>query len=332
MKPGIGVIAAALTALTVGLAAVPSLQAAERLRVGILQFGTMNWQLETMIADRIYDDSVLDLKVRKLASKNATAVALQAGGVDIIVSDWIWAMRQNASGDDLAFVPYSTALGAILLAAGSDLDSVADLRGKRIGIAGGPLDKSWLVLRAWHRARRGVDLIDVSEPVFAAPPLLSEQLRTGDLDAVLTFWPYAARLETAGHRRLSDVGSLLKDLGISEPQALVGYVFRKELIGRNPAGLREFFTAIDRTNAVLGSSEAAWRRLRPLMKVQNDAEFEALKTGYRSGIPALSQPPDIEAAGKLFDILVSVGGEMLVGPGTLFDQDIFWDPKTIIGQ
>ena len=68
------------------------------------------------------------------------------------------------------------------------------------------------------------------------------------------------------------------------------------------------------------------------MKVQNDAEFEALKTGYRSGIPALSQPPDIEAAGKLFDILVSVGGEMLVGPGTQFDQDIFWDPKTIIGQ
>ena len=55
-----------------------------------------------------------------------------------------------------AFVPYSTALGAILLASGSDLQSVADLRGKRIGIAGGPLDKSWLVLRAWYRARRGV--------------------------------------------------------------------------------------------------------------------------------------------------------------------------------
>ncbi len=332
MKPGIGAIAAALAALTVGLAAVPSLQAAERLHVGILQFGTVNWQLDTMIGGPIYDESVLDLRVRNLASKTATAVALQAGAVDIIVSDWIWAMRQNASGDDLAFVPYSTALGAILLAAGSDLESVADLSGKRIGIAGGPLDKSWLILRAWHRVKRGVDLIEDSEPVFAAPPLLSEQLRTGNLDAVLTFWPYAARLETAGHRRLSDVGSLLKDLGISEPQALIGYVFRKELIGRNPAGLREFFAAIDRTNAVLGSSEAAWRRLRPLMKVQNDAEFEALKMGYRSGIPDSNHPPDIEAAGKLFDILVSVGGEMLVGPGTQFDKDIFWDPKTIIGQ
>ena len=104
------------------------------------------------------------------------------------------------------------------------------------------------------------------------------------------------------------------------------------MIGRKPAGLREFFAAINRTNAVLDSSEAAWRRLRPLMKVQNDAEFEALKMGYRSGIPDPNQPPDIETAGKLFDILVSVGGEMLIGPGTQFDADIFWDPKTIIGQ
>ena len=177
-----------------------------------------------------------------------------------------------------------------------------------------------------------MDLIDDSEPVFAAPPLLSEQLRTGNLDAVLTFWPYAARLETAGHRRLSDVGNLLRDLGISQPQALIGYVFRKELIDSNPAGLREFFTAVDRTNAVLDSSEEAWRRLRPLMKVQNNAEFEALKTGYRAGIPEPNQPLDIEAVGKLFGILVAVGGERLVGPGTQFDKDIFWDPKTIIGQ
>ncbi len=209
---------------------------------------------------------------------------------------------------------------------------MADLDGKRIDIAGGPLDKSWLVLRAGYRARRGVDLIDDSEPVFAAPPLLSEQLRTGNLDAALTFWPYAARLETAGHRRLSNVGDLLRDLSISQPQALIGYVFRKELIGSNPAGLREVFTAVDRTNAVLGSSEEAWRRLRPVMKVQNNAEYEALKTGYRAGIPEPNQPPDIEAVGNLFGILVAVGGERLVGPGTQFDKDIFWDPKTIIGQ
>ena len=332
MKSAMATVAAVSIALCLGFAAMRPLQAAEDLRIGLLQFGTVNWQLDTMIAGKIYDQGVLDLSLRKLASKNATSVALQAGDVDIIVSDWIWVLRQNASGGDLAFVPYSTALGAIILAEGSDLQSVTDLKGKRIGIAGGPLDKSWLILRAWYRMKHGVDLDDDSQPVFAAPPLLSEQLRAGDLDAVLTFWPYAARLEAAGYRRLSDVESLLQDFGISEPQALVGYVFRKDLIAGKPAALQEFFSAVDRTNALLASSAEAWQRLRPVMKVETEAEFEALKARYRSGIPDIDAPMNGKATGKLFEILVSVGGERLVGPGTLFDEGIFIDPKAIAGQ
>ncbi|MDX1423581.1 MAG: transporter substrate-binding domain-containing protein [Kiloniellales bacterium] len=324
-------IAAAMAVAALGAGAPSAARAAEALRVGVLQYGTVNWQLDTLIAENLHDRSVLDLKVRNLASKNATSVALQAGDVDIIVSDWIWALRQNAGGDDLAFVPYSTALGAIVLAEGSDLQSVSDLRGKRIGIAGGPLDKSWLVLRAWYRARHEIDLIEDAEPVYAAPPLLSEQLRTGDLDAVLTFWPYAARLEAAGHRRLAGVESLLADLGIAAPQALVGYVFRRALIEARPAALREFFAAIDRTNAVLDGSAAAWERLRPAMKVASDAEFEALKAGYRAGIPAPGAPLDGKAAGQLFEILVSVGGERLVGAGTRFDPGVFLDPNALPG-
>jgi len=330
-KAAIGIFIATMSAFALGLGAVHPSHAAERLRVGLLQFGTVNWQLDTMTAGGIYDERVLDLSLRTLASKNATSVALQAGDVDVIVSDWIWVLRQNASGEDLAFVPYSTALGAIMLAEGSDVRAVADLAGKRIGVAGGPLDKSWLILRAWYRAKHGVDLIEDSQPVFAAPPLLSEQLRVGDLDAVLTFWPYAARLEAAGHRRLAGMDDLLTDLGVAGPQALVGYVFRRDLIDAKPAALGEFFSAIGRTNAVLDSSAAAWDRLRPIMKVADDAEFEALKAGYRAGIPEPSAPMDGTAAGKLFDILVSVGGERLVGAGTRFDPGIFIDPKTISG-
>jgi len=328
-KAAIGMFIAALGAFALAVGAAHPSPAAERLRVGLLQFGTVNWQLDTMVAGGIYDENVLDLNLRTLASKNATSVALQAGDVDIIVSDWIWVLRQNASGDDLAFVPYSTALGAVMLAVGSDVRSVADLAGKRIGVAGGPLDKSWLILRAWYRANHGPDLAEEAQPVFAAPPLLSEQLRVGELDAVLTFWPYAARLEAAGHRRLAGVDDLLTDLGIAGPQALVGFVFRRELIDARPAALREFFSAIDRTNAVLDGSAAAWDRLRPVMKAADDAEFEALKAGYRAGIPEPGAPTDAAAAEKLFEILVGVGGERLVGAGTRFDPGIFVDPNAI---
>ena len=39
-----------------------------------------------------------DLEIVELASKNAAAVALQGGAVDMIVTDWFWVSRQRNEG------------------------------------------------------------------------------------------------------------------------------------------------------------------------------------------------------------------------------------------
>ncbi len=299
--------------------------AAERLRVGVLKFGTVNWQLDSLKAGRFDAAQGLELEVLPLASKNATAVALQAGEVDMIVSDWIWALRQRAAGTDFLFAPYSTALGALVLRSGLEMAGIGDLAGKRIGVAGGPIDKSWLVLRSWSQSRLGLDLAEAAEPVFAAPPLLNEQLRMGKLDAVLTYWPYAARLEAAGFVRLAAVGDLLTDLGIEGSPALVGYVFRQDLAREKPAALEGFFRALAATNDLLARSDAEWERLRPIMKVGSNREFEALKAGFRAGIPALfMDAKGLVDARTLFRILAETGGDRLVGAKTSFDPAVFW--------
>lgn len=298
---------------------------AERLRVGVLKFGTVNWQLESLKAGGFDAPQGLELEVLPLASKNATAVALQAGEVDMIVSDWIWALRQRAAGTEFVFAPYSTALGALVLRSGLEIAGISDLAGKRIGVAGGPIDKSWLVLRSWSQSRLGFDLAQAAEPVFAAPPLLNEQLRMGKLDAVLTYWPYAARLEAAGFVRLAAVNDLLVDFGVDGRPALVGYVFRQDLAREKPAALEGFFRALAATNDLLASSDAEWERLRPIMKVGTNEEFEALKAGFRTGIPALSMDAKgLADARTLFRILAETGGDRLVGPQTNFDPAVFW--------
>ncbi len=308
------------------IAGVSAAAAGERLTVGVLKFGTVNWQLDSLKRNGFDADAGVELDLLPLASKNATAVALQAGEVDLIVSDWIWALRQRAAGADFLFVPYSNALGALVTGPESGIASLEDLTGKRLGIAGGPIDKSWLVLQSWSRHQKGMDAAKAITPVFAAPPLLSEQLRQGRIDAVLTFWPYAARHEAEGFRRLFSVQDLLTDLGVTAPPGLVGYVFREALLKEKPKALQGFFQAIAATNALLAESAGAWRALRPLMKVSGDREFESLKAGYRAGIPERSGPPDLASAEKLFDILAAVGGERLVGTGTRFDPALFWDP------
>ncbi len=83
------------------------------------------------------------------ASGQATTVALQAGDIDLIVSDWLWAMRRRSDGEMLRFAPFSNALGALMVAANSPVRALSDLKGRKIGVAGGALDKSWLLLRAY---------------------------------------------------------------------------------------------------------------------------------------------------------------------------------------
>ncbi len=319
-------------AVLIALAAVlaPSLgsaQADQPITVGVLKFGTVSWQLETLKAHRLDEAAGLSVEVLSLASKNATSVALQAGRADIIVSDWIWVMRQRAAGADFVFVPYSTALGALVGAADSDIDSVKDLAGKRIGVAGGPIDKSWLVLRAWSERELAFDIDHDAEPVYGAPPLLSEQLRRGGLDAVLTFWPYAARLQAQGHKRLIAVSDLLADFGIERPLSLVGYVFRERLARERPAAVRKFFDAVAAANQILSTSDQAWTDLRPIMKAGSEVAFEGLKAGFRAGIPKVLTMDSIADAETLYQLLEERGGDKLLGAGTRFDPTAFWAPQ-----
>ncbi len=316
-----------LVALLVsGFAALPAAQSGETLRVAVLKFGTVNWQLDTLKTHGFDSDAGFDLEVLPLASKNAVAVALQAGEVDLIVTDWIWALRQRAAGLEVAFVPYSTALGALMLRRGLEIADLRGLSGRRVGVAGGPVDKSWLILRHWAESRMDFDIATAAEVVYAAPPLLNEQLRAGQLDAVLTFWPYAARLEAQGFDRHFGVSDLLADLDIGGRPSLIGYLFRTRSIDEKEKTLRAFFGAVAKVNGLLAGSNSEWRRLRPIMKAGSDEEFEALKAGYRAGIPVGPGGAELEKAGKLYELLASAGGEKLLGPGTRFDPDVFWRP------
>ncbi len=301
-------------------------EANEKLTVGVLKFGTVNWQLR-IVKDRGLDQAAgIDLKILPLASKNATSVALQAGSADMIVTDWIWALRQRAEGEDFVFVPYTRTLGALVLAKGVSIDGLAGLEGKRVGIAGGPLDKSWLVLQASALRHLDLNLAASVVPVFGAPPLLSEQLRNGGVDAVLTFWPYAARLKAEGFHTAVRVETVLAGLGIDRAPPLVGYVFRQRLADRAPQVVRGFIAAIAGANALLAADDSAWDTIRPLMKAADDEEFEALRAGYRGGIPDPNGYGDIAGAEQLFQIMKEIGGQKLLGRAKSFDMKLFWQP------
>jgi NitT/TauT family transport system substrate-binding protein len=196
--------------------------------------------------------------------------------------------------------------------------------GRRLGIAGSPLDKSWLILRAYATQKYGIDLNATVEKSFGSPPLLAEQMKSGRLDALLTFWPYAAKAEAAGARRIMAVEDAVADLGVDAGVPYIGYIFARHWAEQNPASIDGFIAASRAARGILAASDGEWRRIKPLTGAADDAELERLRDWYRRGMPRHWGAPERRAAGQLFQLMAKIGGPELVGPVDTIPDGTFW--------
>ncbi|MDI4665698.1 ABC transporter substrate-binding protein [Xanthobacter autotrophicus] len=304
------------------------------LRLGLLQFGTGAWEIAAMTALGLDAAHGVALVPQRFATNDAGRIAFQAGAVDAILSDLLWAARVKAEGRDLVYLPFSSAEGAVMVPAGSPINTVADLAGKRLGVAGGALDKSWLMLKAHAQAQAGLDLQSAAQPVFAAPPLLAAELEQGHLDAALLYWTFCARLEPKGYRRLVSVEDLVRSFGVPREPTLVGYVFDGTFARANPETVAAFARASRATKAALAGedparTEAAWAAARREMQAPDEATFAALRRGFIAGVPRLSPAEEEAAAAQLYAVLARLGGERLVGPATRLPPDLYFAPEPV---
>jgi NitT/TauT family transport system substrate-binding protein len=299
--------------------------AAAKIRIGVLQFGTLSWLLDTIRYNGFDKTEGIELEVVPLASTEATTVGLQSGSLDIIASDWPWVTRERSMGARFTFSPFSTELGAVMVPRDSPIRTLDELKGKKIGVAGGPLDKSWLMLVAYTLDMAQLDLRTATTPVYGAPQLLAEKAQQHEIDAVLEFWPYAARLEAKGFKQLLAMEDLTLELGARGRVAMVGYVFSEDWAKANPASVEGFLRAAAKANEQLATSDEEWQRIRPLMRANDDATFEALKQHYRKGIPDRSVANNEADAKILYQFLRVFGGEKLVGAATDLVPGTFWN-------
>jgi NitT/TauT family transport system substrate-binding protein len=297
------------------------------LRIATQVSGTVNWELTTIAANGFDKANGFTMQVQDVAAGPAAQVAFQGGEADVIVSDWLWVARQRAEGADYVFIPYSKAVGALEVKADSPAKTLADMKGKKIGIAGGPVDKSWLILRAYAQKDLGMDLAGETEQVFGAPPLIFETAMSGETDGAINFWHFNAKAEAAGMRPLITVSQAATALGLSEETPLLGYVVKGELLRDHPELVQGLAAASRAAKDLLAKDDAAWDALRPIMNAKSDAQFAALKAGFRAGIPAPG-PVDEAAAAKMLEIMATLGGEELMGKTTTLPQGVFVQPAS----
>jgi NitT/TauT family transport system substrate-binding protein len=300
-------------------------RAAETLRIGLQSTGTFAWQLDVIRRHGLADSAGLDLKISEFASPDAGKLALNGGSVDLAVVDWLWVARARGLGAKLLFYPYSSAVGAVMVKSDSPVRKIGDLKGRVLAVAGGPLDKSWLIVQA-AAIRQGIDLKREAKLEYGAPPLIAQKLQQGEAEASLNFWNFCAAQETLGYRRILDVRDAEAALGLSQPVALIGYVFSEQFVAGHKSTIDRFLGVAQQANDIMLRSDQEWDALRPLMNARDEATFKAYRDRTREGMPRRPLAEEAADASALFRTLASVGGPQLVGPSQELDPGLYYQP------
>ncbi len=295
---------------------------AEKLRLALQKTGTTGWELAVVKAFNLDKEAGLELDVTELAAPEAGKIAIQGGGADIIVSDWLWVARERAQGAKLTFYPYSSAIGAVMTKDAA-IRSVKDLAGKKLGVAGGPLDKSWLMLKAFG-LKNGVDLEKSATIVYGAPPLIAEKAAQGEIDAALEFWNFAADLEGKGFRRAIELADVEKALGAKGDVAVTGYVFDETFAARNKDALARFFAMTKKAKELISTDDRAWAAAAQRLGPRDAATLDAYRKRYIAGAPKRAVTDEETDAAALYRALAEIGGAKLVGPAKTLDAGVFY--------
>lgn len=295
------------------------------LRVGAQMTGSLNWEL-SYIKDRGLDKAAgLDIVIVPMATTEAGKIAIIGGAVDIVLSDWLWVARERSLGGSLTFSPYSSALGAVMVPANSPIRSLADLSGKSVGVAGGPLDKSWLLLRALAQ-REGLDLAAKARPAYAAPPLINQKAIAGELDAAVQFWNFCVPLQARGFRPLMEITEVEKALGARGAVGIVGFVFKEELGAAKPELLKGFMTLARNAREAVAQDATAWSSIMEKLQVSDPAVREMYRARYAAGLVRRPLDEEIADARLLFATLAGIGGTDLVGNARELPPNVFYRP------
>ncbi len=294
------------------------------IRLGVLAYGTVNWELNTLKQQGLLETEQYKLKIIPMASPQAGKVALLSGSVDMIVADWVWVSRQRSVGNDYSFYPYSNTTGALVVKNDSPVKQLSDLKKKKLAVAGGELDKNYLLLAAVMQKQGLTDVLNSLQKVYGAPPLLAHQLQQGRADALLTYWHYAARLESEGYRVLLTGSDLLQQLAVRQQVPSIGYVFNATWANQHKASVLAFLDKSKQMKNSLCSDDKTWQGIQTLTHAKTTQEDALLRQRYCAGRIDSWGKAEWLAAETIYQALKKASDNRLTGTVKTIFPGTFW--------
>ena len=305
----------ALLGATLGvptLAAGPARAAAGELRIGY-QKSSVNLMVTRergLIEARLPGTS---LKWVEFPAGPQILEALSVGSLDFGFTGDTPPVFAQAAGKDVWYVglePPKPANSALLVPKKSPIQSLADLKGRRIGFQKGS-SAHYLVVRALDKA--GLQWSDIT-PLYLTPSDARAAFEKGALDAWAIWDPYYAAAEVDGSARVLSTG-----LGLSSNNSF--YLGSKALT-QQPAVVRALFAALSEADAWTQANLPQTARFlsdATGVPLAGTIRFLARRT---AGPVTVLKPADIADQQRVADAFSRLG----LIPRPLRVADVVWQP------
>lgn len=184
----------------------------------------------------------LDLQIFK-AAKDRDA-ALQAGELDGVLADEVAISIYQNSGIDMKIT--GTTNGSWTLVAGKDsgISSLADLKGKRMGIS----ERTMIdYLADYIAVENGMNASDIEKIAIPAMPARLEALKNNQIDAAILPAPFNDTAIADGGVEITKIFN--EDIMISTT------AFLQEMIDKNPEAIKGFYKAYDKAIEYINNTD-----------------------------------------------------------------------------
>ncbi|YCH22265.1 sulfonate ABC transporter substrate-binding protein [Pseudomonas sp. D1-3] len=309
----------ALFAAAISFGAITQVHA-ETLRIGYQKYGTLvllkaNGALEKRLAAK-----GIDVKWTEFPGGPQLLEGLNVGSVDFGTTGETPPVFAQAAGADLlyvAFEPPAPASEAILVAKDSPINSVAELKGKKVALNKGS-NVHYLLVRALQEA--GLNYSDI-QPVYLPPADARAAFERGSVDAWVIWDPFQAAAEQQLRAR-----TLVDGKGLVSNHQF--YLATRSYAEQHPEvveALVEEIRAIGEWVKV--NNDAATAQVAPLLGLS--ADITRLAVQRQSYGAQLITPEVVEAQQKIADAFTA----LKLIPKQLAISDVVWHaPATKVAQ
>src|SRR5690606_19721056 len=302
----------ALFAAAISFGAITQAQA-ETLRIGYQKYGTLvllkaKGTLEKRLAER-----GVDVKWTEFPGGPQLLEGLNVGSVDFGVTGETPPVFAQAAGADLVYVahePPAPTGEAILVPKDSPIQSVAELKGKKVALNKGS-NVHYLLVRALEDA--GLKYSDI-QPVYLPPADARAAFERGSVDAWVIWDPFQSAAEHQLQAR-----SLRDGSGLVDNHQF--YLATRPYAEQNPAVIGVLVEEIRSVGEwVQGNIDEATTQVAPLIGLSPEITRQAVE---RQGYGARFITPDVvEAQQKIADVFT----DLKLIPRKLSIKDVIWTP------